>query len=207
LDEGKSVREANSLQLEKGAMKNFCIAVLLVVTAGFCFGQAPKSSLNVPNTDLYVGYMSTFPDYGPYVDSYRFNGFEGAFSKGLTSHISAIASGAFVFGGSFSAKQFSGTAGIKYNLLTGRLRPYATGQAGYAIQSSNGMYANDHHPPLAKGASDVESGLSYRMGAGADLQITQKIYWRLLQWDVQPQPWGRHTPFYQNFSSGVGYRF
>lgn len=192
-------------------MKSFCIAVLLVVTAGFCFGQAPKSSLNVPNTDVYVGFITTFPDYGPKFNSYEFNGFEAAFSKGLTPHISAIASGAFVFGSVFNVKQVSGTVGIKYNVLAGKFRPYATGQVGYARQTSTGtnggMYAHDRIPPLPAGATDVEDGLTYRMGGGADLQITQKIYLRLLQWDVQPQPWGRHTPYYQNFSSGVGYRF
>ena len=188
-------------------MKNVFIAALVVVTAGFCFGQAPKASLNVPSTDVYVGYIMTSPDYGAKLFSYRLNGFEGAFSKGLTHRMSAIASGAFVFGTSYSVKQFSGTVGVKVNVLTGRFRPYATGQIGYARQSSNGFYAGDHHPPLAPGSSDVESGFTYRMGMGADLQLTPKIYWRLLQWDIQPQPWARHTPYYQNFSSGVGYRF
>jgi hypothetical protein len=201
------VREANSLRLEKGAMKNFCIAVLLVVTAGFGFAQAPKASLNVPSTDVYVGYIATFPDYGRQFNSFQLNGFEAAFSKGLMPHLAVIGSGAFVFGNSYSVKQFSGTVGAKANVLTGRFRPYATGQFGYARQSSNGMYAADHHPPLAPGTTDVEDGLTYRLGAGADLQMTPRIYWRLMQWDVQPQPWGRHTPYYQNFSSGLGYRF
>jgi hypothetical protein len=151
--------------------------------------------------------MMTSPDYGAKLFSYRLNGFEGAFSKALTPHVSGIASGAFVFGTSFSVKQFSGTAGVKFNVLTGRIRPYATGQLGYARQSSNGFYANDHHPHLAPGASDVESGFTYRIGIGGDLDITRKIYWRVLQWDIQPQPWARHTPYYENFSSGVGYRF
>lgn len=189
----------------KGAMKNFCIAVLLVVTAGVGFAQAPKSSLNVPTTDVYVGYITTSPDYGPGLFSYRFNGFEGAFSKGLTPHIALIASGAFSFGTNYSVKQFSGTVGVKYSFTTGRFRPYGTAQAGYAHQSSNGMYAHDHVPPIV--GTDVESGLTYRLGGGADLQMTPKIYWRILQWDVQPMPWGRHTPDYVNFSSGIGYRF
>src|ERR1017187_8308576 len=78
----------------KGVMKNFCMAVLLVVTAGVCLGQAPKSSLNVPTTDVYVGYITTSPDYGGGIFSYRLNGFEGAFSKGVSRHIALIASGA-----------------------------------------------------------------------------------------------------------------
>jgi hypothetical protein len=192
-------------------MKNFCIAVLLVVAAGICFGQAPKASLNVPTTDVFVGYITTSPDYGPGLFSYRLNGFEGAYSKGFSRHFAVIASGAFVFGTNYNVKQFSGTVGGKYNFLTGKLRPYGTAQVGYAHQSSSskigGLYAGDHHPPLALGATDVEAGLTYRIGAGADLQMTPKIYWRIVQWDIQPMPWARHTPEYVNFSSGMGYRF
>jgi hypothetical protein len=207
LDEGFSVPAANPPKLEKDAMRYFCLAALLVVTAGLGFGQAPKASLNLPSTDVYVGYIATFPDYGPHFNSFRFDGVEGAFAKGLTSHVSVIASGAVVFGSRYNVKQFSGTLGPKVYFLTGKFRPYATGQAGFAFQTSSGLYANDHHPPLAAGATDHESGFTYRMGGGADLQVTPKLYWRLLQWDVQPMPWGRHTPFYQNFSSGLGYRF
>jgi hypothetical protein len=192
-------------------MRNFCIAVLLVVMAGFCFGQAPKSSLNVPTTDVYVGYLTTSPDYGGGLFSYRFNGFEGAFSKGLSPHFALIASGTFSFGTNYNVRQFSGTVGGKYSFMTGRFRPYGTAQIGYAHQSSHssigGLYANDHHPPLPIGATDVESGLTYRIGGGADLQMTPKIYWRILQFDEQRMPWGRHTPYYVNFSSGIGYRF
>jgi hypothetical protein len=190
-------------------MKNFCIAVLLVVTAGICFGQAPKSSLNVPTTDVYVGYITTSPDYGGGLFSYRFNGFEGAFSKGLSRHVALIASGTFSFGTAYNVKQFSGTVGGKYSFRTGKFRPYGTAQLGYAHQSSHsamgGLYAHDHHPTIV--GTDVESGLTYRLGGGADLQMTPKLYWRILQWDVQPMPWGRHTPDYVNFSSGMGYRF
>ena len=166
--------------------------------AGLCFGQAPKSSLSVPNTDVFVGYVMTSPDYGGGLFAYRLNGFEGAFSKGLTPHFAVVATGDVQFGTIYihHATQFLGTVGAKYSFLTGRFRPYGIGQAGYAHQSSNGAYLNH-----------TVSGLTYRMGAGADLQMTSKIYWRILQWDVQPMPWAQHTPYYVNFSSGIGYRF
>jgi hypothetical protein len=190
-------------------MKTICIAAMLLLSAGWCVGQAPRASLNIPSTEVYLGYVATYPDYGPQLNSYRLDGFEGQFGKGITSHALGIASGVISFGtvAGVSVKEFSGTAGVKYNILTGKFRPYAMGQAGYAFQTSNGLYAGDHHPPLKSGATDHEDGLTYRMGGGADLQLTPKIYWRILQWDVQPQPWARHTPWYQNFSSGVGYRF
>lgn len=191
------MRETNSLRVEK-LMRHFCIAVLLVVMAGLCFAQAPGPSVSVPNTDVFVGYMMTSPDYGGSLYAYRLNGIEGAFSKGLTSHFALIATGDIQFGSIYvhHATQFSGTVGGKYNFLRGRFRPYGTAQAGFAHQNSNGAYAND-----------TVDGLTFRLGGGADLQITPKIYWRILQLDEQRMPWGPHTPYYVNLSSGIGYRF
>jgi hypothetical protein len=191
---------------EKGEMKNVSVAALLLLTAVFSFGQAPRAALYTPNADVYVGYVATFPDYGTF-NSHRFDGVEIAFTRNLRPHLDLVVAGDFVHRSALSVKQFSGTVGPKYNLLTGRFRPYATVQIGFAYQSSDGLYAGDHHPPLPKGKRDVEDGFTYRMGAGADLQLKSHLYWRVIQWDVQPMPWARHTPFYDNFGSGIGYRF
>lgn len=188
-------------------MRAFCISVLLLLTAAVSFAQAPRVTLFVPNSEVYVGYITTFPDYGAHYSSYRFNGAQLDYTKNYRPHLALVGSGAMVFGSSYDVKQFSGTVGPKVNLLTGRFRPYVTLQAGYAHQSSNGMYAGDHHPPLAHRANDTESGFTYRYGGGLDIQVTHKLYWRALQYDLQPQPWGRHTPDYSNWGSGVGYRF
>ena len=193
-------------------MKKISIVALLLLSATVCFGQAPKAALYNSNSDVYVGYMATFPDYGGQWNSYRFNGAEVAYTRNLGAHWGVIASGAAVFGTIYDVKQFSGTAGLKYNFLAGNFRPYATVQAGYAYQSSsggpagNGLYGNDRHPPLKPGTTDTEDGLTYRGGIGGDLQLSHRIYWRVVQWDVQPQPWARHTPLYNNFSSGIGFR-
>lgn len=187
-------------------MKKFTIAALLVLSAAFCFAQVPQPTITSPNTDLYVGYIATSPDYGGlFRDS--INGFELAFTKTYRPHLAVVGSAAFSFGNPYSVKEFSGTVGPKVNLLTGRVRPYATAQFGVAVQDSNGMYAGDHHPPQKAGKELTEDGLTYRAGVGTDVQLNSKVYWRVLQWDVQPQPWARHTPFYQNFSSGLGWRF
>lgn len=188
-------------------MRAICVALLLSLTSAICFAQAPTVALFTPNSEVYVGYITTFPDYGQNYNSYRFNGGEVAYAKNFRPHFALIASAAMVFGSVYDVKQFSGTVGPKVNLLTGRIRPYITAQAGYAHQSSSGMYAGDHHPPLAHPSNDTESGFTYRLGVGLDAQITQKLYWRAVQFDYQPQPWGRNTPDYTNWSSGIGYRF
>jgi opacity protein-like surface antigen len=188
-------------------MKTSWIVLLLLLMSAFSFAQIPSAPLSTATADIYVGYLATFPDYGAQFDSYRFNGAEVSYTKPFTPHLGMVVSGDMVFGSVYSAKQFSLTVGPKYNLLTGRFRPYLTGQAGFAYQSSNGMYAGDHHPPLKPGASDTEDGFSYRLGAGVDIQLSHKIYWRALQWDIQPQPWGRHTPWYTNVGSGIGFSF
>lgn len=198
--------EAISIDLE-GEMKKLAIAALILSAAAFCFGQAPKPALYTPNSDLYVGYVATSPDYGLHIYSYQFNGGELAYTKSLGTHWALVASGMGSFGTRFDVKQFSGTVGPKYNFLTGPFRPYATVQAGYAYLRSTDMYTMDHHPPLPATATSTEDGFTYRMGMGADLQVSPKAYWRLIQVDIQPQPWARHTPWYVNIGTGVGYHF
>jgi hypothetical protein len=188
-------------------MKISCIAVLVFLTATASFAQAPRAALSSPVSDIYVGYVATFPDYGQNFNSIRFDGVEVAYTENFRPHLALTAAIDATFGGPYSAKQVSGTIGPKVNLLTGRVRPYITAQAGFALQNSNGMYAADHHPPVLPGASLTEDGFTYRLGGGVDLQLKHKLYWRVLQWDLQPQPWARHTPFYQNWGSGIGYHF
>jgi hypothetical protein len=188
-------------------MKNFCITGLLLFVSALCFGQAPKSAFYSSSSDVFVGYMATFPDYGTSFYSLRFNGAEVAYSKVLTRRWSVIASGDGVFGSYFDVRQYSGTVGPKFNFLIGNIRPYATVQAGFAYQNSDHMYAFDHHPHLNEKYRDIEDGFSYRAGLGGDVQLSRHVYWRAIQWDVQPQPWARHIPVYENFSSGIGYSF
>jgi len=208
-------------------MKNFCVAALLFVIVGSGWAQAPAPSLRVPNTEVYGGFQVTSPDYGSW-SHFLLYGFDGAFSKGFTDRLWITVEGSYVWGNpeipnagpSFNpfippgalvgmhVKQFSLTVGPKFYLVRkGRFRAYGTGQLGFAVQHSRGFYAADHHPPLLLGTSDNESGLSYRLGGGAEYQFKEKLFIRLVQWDVQPQPWGRHRPFYQNLGAGVGYRF
>jgi len=189
-------------------MKKYSIAVLLVLLPTcLCFGQVPRVPLNTARgSDVYVGAMVVLPDNGRF-GNYRLYGGEGAYTKKLSARWAVIASGAGVYGKFLNVTQITGTAGVKFNFLTGRFRPYGTTQIGFVYQSSNDEFAADHHPPLKPHTTDIEDGLTYRLGGGADLQLSHRIYWRIVQWDVQPEPWARHTPLDVNFSSGIGYRF
>ena len=202
--------------MKKICLAAFCVA-WLVVTAAVSVAQAPVPTLTVPNTEVYGGFVVTSPDYGNKWTDNLLYGFEGGVSKGLTGHLWVTASFDFVFGNpsipdefgvptEMHIKQFSGTVGPKYYVLTGKIRPYATVQIGYARQSSDGFYAHDHHPPLPVGTHIVEQGFTYRFGGGAEWQLKPKWYWRA-SWDWQPQPWGRSKPFYSNLGTGIGYRF
>jgi hypothetical protein len=189
-------------------MKICSIVALLLLSASICFAQAPTAALYTSSSDVYVGYVITVPDYGPKF-SLGFNGGEIAYTRNVMRHLSVIASARGVFGSIYDVNQYSGTLGPKYSPLNGRIRPYATVQIGFSRQRSNRMYAGDHHPPLTglDATYDHEQGLTYLGGGGLDLLLTHRLYWRAAQFDYQAQPWGRHTPFYSNFSSGVGYRF
>src|ERR1700686_2569757 len=106
-------------------MKKFSIAALLLLTAAFSFGKAPRAAFDTPDADVYVGYIATFPDYGTF-NSHRFDGAEVAFTTNLRPHLDIVVSAAFTHRSELSVRQFSGTVGPKVNFLTGRFRPYAT---------------------------------------------------------------------------------
>jgi len=203
-------------------MKKICMAALcmamLVAAAGVSLAQEPVPSLTLPNTEVFGGFVVTSIDYGTSWNSILLYGFEGGVSKGLTEHLWVTGTIDFVWGNPsipdefgvptpMHVKQFSGTVGPKYYFLTGNIRPYATGQIGYARQSSDGLYGRDHAVPTPVGVPRTESGFTYRVGGGVDWQLNPRWYWRVAQFDWQPQPWGRNTPFYTNLSTAIGYRF
>jgi hypothetical protein len=136
--------------------------------------------------------------------TYRFDGGEIGYDKNLTSHLALTASG-LISSGPFKGTLMSGTAGVKWLFLTGRFRPFGMGQAGYSRITATNMYNADYHYPANKQLT--ESGGTYRVGCGLDVQISPRFFWRVVQWDTQPQSWARHTPYYQNFGSGVGVKF
>ena len=190
----------------------------LVATAGVSLAQEPVPSVSLPNTEVYGGFVVTSTDYGPHWNSYLLYGFEGLVSKGFTDHLWVSGVFDYVQGNptipdafgvptEMHIKQISLTVGPKYYFLTGKFRPYATGQIGYARQVSDGFYGADHHPPVPVGTRTVEQGFTYRFGGGVEWQLKPKLYWRIASWDWQPQPWGRHRPFYTNLGTGIGYRF
>ncbi len=194
-------------------MKKIAIALLLLASAAFCFGQAPGPAVSPlgSGSDVYVGFLATSPDYGAAGSggsqffALPIYGGEIAYTKNLNSRWGITAAAAISGESTWNLKEFTGTVGPRYNVLTGRLRPYITAQIGYVYQSS-GLYGTINNHPLGPGQTASESGFAYRLGAGADLQLTRRIYWRIIQYDIQPQPWGPPTPWYQNFGGGIGFR-
>jgi hypothetical protein len=188
-------------------MKIFAVTVSVLLLAAGALAQVPTAPLETSKSDVYVGFVATYPDYGNSFTSLRFNGGEVAYTKSFFPHVELSATGDFAMGTTYSVKQFSGMVGPKINILTGKIRPYGIAQAGFSLQNSDGMYAADHHPPAPAGKSLTEDGFTYRFGGGVDWQLKRRIYWRIVQADIQVMPWGRHTPWYTNVGTGLGYRF
>lgn len=176
-------------------------AALLLAPAA-SVAQAPAPSLSVPHTDVYAGVVVNVPDYTmPLGGVHNLYGYELAFTLNLSSRLGLTASGAEMFGS--GANQFQLTAGPRFNILTGRFRPYATGQLGISNQDSDTL-----HPGEFTGAFSRRNAVTYRVGGGADYQLTRHMYWRIGQWTAQPVPWARHaSSLFQNFSTGLGYQF
>ncbi len=174
----------------------------LVLAPALSLAQAPAPSLSVPRTDLYAGFTVNVPDYNTVAGNiHALQGYELAFTLHLGDRLGLTASGAEMFGS--GANQFQLTAGPRFNILTGRFRPYATAQLGVSNQDSDTL-----HPGELSAAFSRRNAITYRAGGGADYQLTPHIYWRVGQWTAQPVPWGRHaSSLFQNFSTGFGYQF
>ena len=54
----------NHTTKEKGTMKTLAISATLLLLAACAFAQAPVAPLQTPKTDVYVGIVCTYPDYG-----------------------------------------------------------------------------------------------------------------------------------------------
>jgi opacity protein-like surface antigen len=188
--------------MEKPSIATLLLLATLTLTAALSFAQAPKPSFSVPNSDLYAGYVVNVPDYATVIGSpHNLQGYELAYTLHLGNRFGLTASGAELFGS--GSNQFQLTAGPRVNILTGRFRPYGTAQFGISNQDSDTL-----HPGELTAAFSRRNAITYRVGGGADYQLTRRIYWRMGQWTAQPVPWARHaSSLFQNFSTGLGYQF
>jgi hypothetical protein len=180
-------------------MRTVFFAALLLVTT-VCFAQAPQPSFHQASSDVYFGYMVNVPTYSGDT-GHNLQGFEAAYTLHLAERWGVTLSGGVSFGGHTRQEQV--TVGPRFNLLTGRFRPYLTGQFGGSNQDSD-----QFHLDKSKTGATVSNVLTFRAGGGADYQLTPRFYWRLGQWAAQPVPWGRHSSsLFQNFSTGIGFQF
>ena len=177
-------------------------AAALFLAPPVALAQAPEPSFSVPRTDLYAGFVVNVPDYKTAIGSpHNLQGYEIAITLHLGDRLGLTASGAQLFGAGLN--QFQLTGGPRFNILTGRFRPYATGQLGISNQDSDTL-----HPGEVSAAFSRRNAITYRVGGGADYQLTRRIYWRIGQWTAQPVPWARHaSSLFQSFSTGLGYQF
>lgn len=189
--------------MEKLSSATRFLLTAFLFTAALSFAQAPAPSLHNPTADLYAGYVMNVPDYAGDGTIHQLQGYELAFTLHLGARWGLTASGSQLIVNDLDANQWQFTAGPRFNLLTGRFRPYATGQFGVSNQDSDLL-----HPGVMTAQFSRRNALTCRLGLGADYQLTPHLYWRMGQWATQPVPWGRHaSSLFQNFSSGVGYRF
>jgi opacity protein-like surface antigen len=184
-------------------MEKLSIAALLLLTAALSFAQAPSPTLHNATSDIYAGYVVNVPDYAGDGAVHKLQGYEIAFTRHFGSRWGLTASGGQVISTGSNQNQWQFTAGPRFNVLTGRFRPYGTGQFGISNQDSDSL-----HPGVLTAHFSRRNALTYRVGAGADYQLTSHLYWRMGQWTAQAVPWGRHaSSLFQNFSTGVGYQF
>jgi opacity protein-like surface antigen len=183
-------------------MKKYLIAILLLLTAALSLAQSPGPSIRIASSDVYVGYVVSVPDYGVRAAPHIFQGYELAYTLNHGARLGLTVSGSQTIAHSRDQWQF--TAGPRFNILTGRFRPYGMAQFGVSNQDSDQLHPADS----SRTKASAENSLTFRLGAGADYQLTQRWYWRVGQWAAQPAPWARHSSsLFQNFSTGLGFQF
>jgi opacity protein-like surface antigen len=183
-------------------MKKHFIATLLLLSAALSFAQLPKPSIHIASSDLFIGYVVDVPNFGNRPIPGNFQGYELAYTLNHDARWGLTVSGSQTI--VTNRDQWQLTAGPRFNFLTGRFRPYGMAQLGVSNQDSDQLHPADS----SRSKASVENSLTFRLGAGADCQLTQHWYWRIGQWAAQPVPWGRHSSaLFQNFSTGLGFQF
>lgn len=181
-------------------MRKLCIATLLLLTAAVSFAQAPKPYIEGPRSDLFIGFAVNIPDYDP---GGILPGFQVGYMRSHSDRWGLTLDGGVTTLNS-SAHQWQLTAGPRINLLTGRFRPYVTGQAGMSNQDSDQLHPGN--PQAAK--IHLKDYWTARLAVGADYQLSRRVYWRIGQYAGQPILWRRHnTGLFQDFTTGFGIRF
>lgn len=183
-------------------MKKYFIATLLLLSAVFSFAQAPRPSIHIASSDLFVGYVADVPNFGARPTPGYFQGCELAYTVTDGDRWGWTVSGSQAI--AHDLNQWQLTTGPRFNFLTGRFRPYGTVQFGVSNQDSDQL----HFANSSRSRATAENSLTFRLGAGADYQLTPRWYWRVGQWAAQPVPWARHSSsLFQNFSTGIGFQF
>lgn len=183
-------------------MKKYFLATLLLISAALSFAQAPKPSIQIARSDLFIGYVVDVPNFGARPTPGNFQGYELAYTVNHGDRWGLTVSGSQAF--AHNLDQWQLTAGPRFNFLTGRFRPYGTVQFGVSNQDSDQL----HPANSSRTKASADNSMTFRLGAGADYQLTQHWYWRVGQWAAQPVPWGRHSSsLFQNFSTGLGFQF
>jgi len=175
----------------------------LLLTPALSSAQAPKPSLSIAHSDVYAGFVVNVPDYSTFGSNPTLKGYELDYTLQIVDRLGLTAAGGQTFNSAYGTFQYQLTAGPRFNILTGRFRPFATAQVGISNQDSDQL-----HPGVFTAASSRRNAFTYRVGGGADYQLTGHLYYRIGQWTAQPAPLGRHaSSLFQNFSTGLGYQF
>lgn len=175
-------------------MKNIlsCAIFLMAVMA---FGQAPSPTATMPGSansgrnELFVGYERTFNDWGSSSTTYDFNGVDINYTRMLNRHWGALAQFDVSRNGNYDATYYTYDAGVRYNFLTSRVRPF--GQfligAGHLKGEVETLQSDGSH---ALGTHNW-FGFSWTGGGGVDVDVTNHFGLRG-EFDAVSVPFGAH---------------
>ena len=193
-------------------MRNRSIFILLAAllsASSTCFAQQAFDTVaplraNQFTDQVYVGFEHTRTDYALSTsvgnEVATTNGVNVEYDMRRREHLAYVATVRYGKGSPFDQSLITGAAGASYLLHYKRYEPYVHAMGGYTRLASQhaagGMYL-----------SNINSGFMMLVGAGLDVQVSERWGVRAISLEDLYLPFGSARSTYWSVGSGVLYHF
>ncbi len=158
-------------------MRKLWLLATILLAAGIVVAQTPKTSFTYSMNDVFAGYSYTDTNTGGSQWYWTMNGVQVAATHNFTKRWAALAQVEYTIGSYGSWERYS--AGGRFNLMTGRFRPFLKATAGLAhMDGKLGWPLYEYH----------STGFSGGGGGGLDFMLQR-------HWSVRAEATYSSVPF------------
>ena len=190
------------------------IALGMLFLSSVAFSQAPTPPGKIPNVapasdnnQLFLGFVRTFNDWGSNKYTYDMIGGVASYTRMLNHHWGVLGSFEGNTNGDWDAVYYAYRAGAKYDILTGKYRPYLVGSAGGAHLT--GIVTTQLPDGSFRYLSHSWFGFTAGGGGGLDVDVTNHLGGRV-EYNAYQVPFGFHQvdrDLWTELSVGFVYRW